>query len=108
MSWTTIYVTGKPGFQTEVRKMLAHSKLDFMPGYVENTNATVVHDLYWLNDQIELREMKEAVGSKLVWKYRLIFYAGLEDFLQSQDGSAKAAELTQEDIELIAHMRKVA
>ena len=108
MNWTTIYITGRPEFQAEVRKKLEHSNLDFMPGYVDNATATVTHDLYWLNDQTELREMKEAVGSKLVWKYRLKFYASLEAFLQSQDNTAKAAELTQDDLDLMAHMREVA
>ena len=108
MNWTTIYITGRPGFQTEVRKKLLSSKLDFMSGYVDNTTATVTHDLYWLNDQTELRELKEAVGSKLVWKYRLKFYTRLEDFLQSQDTTTKGTEFTQDDLALMAHMRKVA
>jgi hypothetical protein len=108
MNWTTIYITGRPEFQAEVRKKLEHSNLDFMPGYVDNSTATVTHDLYWLNDHTELREMKEAVGSKLVWKYRLKFYANLEAFLESHDNTAKAAELTQDDLDLMAQMREVA
>lgn len=108
MNWTTIYITGRPGFQQEVRRKLEHSDVDFMPGYVDNTTSTVTHDLYWLNDQTDLRQMKEAVGSKLVWKYRLRFYASLEAFLQSQDKSAKSMEFTQDDLDLMAHMREVA
>jgi hypothetical protein len=108
MNWTTIYITGRPGFQAEVRKKLEHSKLDFMRGYVDNTTAPVTHDLYWLNDQTELREMKEAVGSKLVWKYRLKFYASLEAFLQLPENTAKATQLTQDDLDLMARMREVA
>ena len=108
MNWTTIYITGRSGFQEEVRKKLENSNLDFMPGYVDNSTATVTHDLYWLNDHTQLREMKEAVGSKLVWKFRLKFYASLEAFLQSQDDKAKANELTQDDLDLMAHMRDVA
>ena len=108
MNWTTIYITGRPEFQAEVRKKLEHSDLNFMPGYVDNTTTTVTHDLYWLNDLTELRKMKEAVGSKLVWKYRLKFYANLEAFLQSQDSTAKATELTQDDLDLMAQMREVA
>jgi len=108
MNWTTIYITGRPEFQPEVRKKLEHSKLDFMPGYVDNTTANVTHDLYWLNDQTELREMKEAVGSKLIWKYRLKFHASLEPFLQEQENTAQTAELTQDDLDLMAHMREVA
>jgi hypothetical protein len=108
MNWTTIYIAGRRGFQDEVRDKLEHSDLDFMPGYVDNTTATVSHDLYWLNEEIELREMKKAVGGKLVWKYRLKFYSSLEDFLQSQDKTAKAAEFTQADLDLMARMREVA
>ncbi len=108
MNWTTIYITGRPEFQMEVRKKLEHAKLDFMPGYIDNSTTNVTHDLYWLNDQTDLRKMKEAVGSKLVWKYRLKFYADLETFLNSQEQSAKTAELTQDDLDLIAHMREVA
>jgi hypothetical protein len=105
MSWTTIYITGRPAFQPKVRKRLKHSGVDFMPGYVDNSTSTVTRDLYWLHDQTELRVMKAAVGSKLVWKYRLKFYASLEDFLQSHDNTVKATELTQDDLDLMAHMR---
>ena len=108
MNWTTVYITGRREFQAEVRKKLEHSNLDFMPGYVDNSTANVAYDLYWLSDQTELREMKEAVGVKLVWKYRLKFYASLEAFLQSQYNTVKAAELTQDDLDLMARMREVA
>ena len=108
MNWTTIYITGRREFQEEVRKKLEHSNLEFMPGYVDNSIAAVTHDLYWLSDQTDVREMKEAIGGKLVWKYRLRFHTSLEAFIQSQDTSAKDAELTPDDLELIAHMREVA
>ena len=108
MNWTTVYITGRPKFQAEVRKKLEQSNLDFMPGYIDNTTSNVTHDLYWLNDQTPLRELKEAVGGKLVWKYRLKFHADLEAFLNSQERTAKSAELTQDDLALIAHMREVA
>ena len=108
MNWTTIYITGRPDFQADVRRKVENSDLDFMPGYVDNSSSAVTHDLYWLNDQTEIRELKEAVGSKLVWKYRLRFYNSLEAFLQAQDTAQKSAELTQDDLDLMAHMREVA
>jgi hypothetical protein len=108
MNWTTIYITGRPDFQADVRRKVESSDLDFMPGYVDNSSSAVTHDLYWLNDQTEIRELKEAVGSKLVWKYRLRFYNSLEAFLQAQDTAQKSAELTQDDLDLMAHMREVA
>jgi hypothetical protein len=108
MNWTTIYITGRPGFQAEVRKKLEHSDIDCMPGYVDNSTAAVTHDLYWLNDQIGLRTLKEAIGGKLVWKYRLRLYASLEEFLQSQESGSKSAEFSKDELDLLAHMREVA
>ena len=109
MNWTTIYITGKGEFQQEVRKKLEHSDLDFMPGYVDNSTAIISHDLYWLSDEVQVREMKEAIGSKLVWKYRLKFYASLEAFVESQESvQKKRDQFTQDDLDLMAHMRAVA
>lgn len=108
MNWTIIYITGRRDFQQEVRKKLEHSDLAFMPGYVDNSSAAVNHDLYWVSDEMELRELKEAIGGKLVWKYRLRFHTSLEAFIQSQNKPAEAVELTQDDLDLIAHMREVA
>lgn len=82
--------------------------LAFMPGYIDDATATVPHDLYWVNDQTKVQEMKKAIGGKLVWKYRLKFYVSPEAFLQSQDDIGKLAELTQDELDLMAHMREVA
>ena len=106
MNWTTLYITGREGFQAEVRKKLAHSDLDFIHGYVDNATSTV--DLYWISDETELRAVKEAIGSKVIWKYRLKFCTNLETFIQMQENQSKADVFTQDDLALMAHMRKVA
>jgi hypothetical protein len=108
MNWTTIYITGRPNFQAEVRKKLGNTDLDFMPGYIDNTTTNIKHDLYWLSDQTTMREMKEAIGSTLVWKYRLKFFTDLEAFLNSQEQTIKTAEFTKDDLDLMAYMREVA
>jgi hypothetical protein len=107
MNWSTIYITGRPGFQQELRRKLEHADLECMPGYVDNSTADVSHDLYWLDEKTDLRELKEAIGSKLVWKYRLHFYASLEAFLVAQE-RGKSTDLSKDEIDLIAHMREVA
>jgi hypothetical protein len=63
------------------------------------------HDLYWVDENISLKEFKKAIGSKLVWKYRLQFYPCLEDFIEAQNQSRQTAGFTPEDIALIEGMK---
>jgi hypothetical protein len=105
MNWKTIYITGKEGFKEEVRKKLEHSDLKHMPGNLGTSTDVGTDDMYWLDDQIDLRTFKEEVSGKLVWKYRLRFYESLETFLQNQETQRKANELTPEDLALIEEMR---
>lgn len=37
--------------------------------------------MYWLPDTLVLRRLKEAIGSKLIFKYRLRFINNLNDHL---------------------------
>lgn len=102
MGWSTIYITGKSDFREEVLRKLDHSSLDFMPGYAGASYGSETHELYWLNETITLREFKEAIGSKLIWKYRLNFYPSLEAFIESQNASVKKkTEFTEEDRALL-------
>lgn len=104
MNWNTVYITGRSDFREEVRKKLEPSNLNFMPGYIDASTAKYMHDLYWLDEKTDIHSFKEAIGSKLVWKYRLHFYTNLEDFLQSRN-TGRNLELTQEDRDLIAAMQ---
>ncbi len=94
MNWTTSYITGKADFKGDVLKKLEGSKLKFMPGYLERSSEDGFHDLYWIADSHSLREVKEAVGSKLIWKYRLRFFLELEEFLEE----TKPVESEQDDL----------
>jgi hypothetical protein len=108
MGWTTLYITGKSDFREEVREKLEDSDLELMPGYTGTFSSDEeVHDLYWVDEKINLRAFKEAIGSKLIWKYRLQFYPSLEAFIESQN-KAKSADLTPEDLALLAQMKAAA
>ena len=49
-----------------------------------------------------MRALKEAIGAKLIWKYRMRFFSTLEDFMRSQ---AKAeSELTDRERLMIMKM----
>lgn len=104
MGWTTIYITGKEDFREEVRKKLEGSNVNFMPGYTGATSDLDTHDLYWLDENVDLRTFKEAIGSKLIWKFRLNFFTSLEAFIESQKNN-KTTELTSEESDLLTRMQ---
>lgn len=107
MNWNTIYITGKADFREEVRKKLEHSDVRAMPGNIgKDMPGPGTDDLYWLDVTTALRTFKEAVGGKLIWKYRLRFFANLEDFLQYQD-ARKPTEVSTEDQALLDEVRGV-
>lgn len=88
MSWITVYISGTGDFRDEVRKKLEHSDQRFLQGYIESPDENVTHDLFWLDDKTSLREFKEAISAKLIWKYRMRFYTSLEEFIKSQEVSS--------------------
>jgi hypothetical protein len=105
MNWLTIYITGKSDFRDEVLKKLESSNVNFMPGYTGGSVGYDTHDLYWLDDKVDIRKFKEAIGSKLVWKYRLNFFTSLEAFIESQNAEKKSLEFTPEESALLAKMQ---
>jgi hypothetical protein len=105
MGWLTVYITGKSDFHAEVLKKLQASNLNFMPGYTGASADVDAHDLYWLDEKVDVRKFKEAIGSKLVWKYRLNFFTSLEAFIESQNPKKKSLEFTPEENALLAKMQ---
>jgi hypothetical protein len=107
MGWVTIYITGKGDFREDVGKKLEDSELNLMPGYTGGSNGEgeLVNDLYWVDEKIKLRELKEAIGSKLIWKYRLQFYTSLEAFIESQNSKRNSTEFTPEESALLKEMQ---
>jgi hypothetical protein len=97
MGWITIYITGKDDFRDDVAEKLESSELAWMPGYNGgSSDQELFSDLYWIDEKVTLREVKEAIGSKLIWKYRLRFYGTLEAFIESQNAK-KNNEFTAEE-----------
>ncbi|MGC1242957.1 MAG: hypothetical protein WA874_15310 [Chryseosolibacter sp.] len=106
MGWITVYITGKSDFREEVLKRLESSDVNFMPGNTGASSDMDTHDLYWLDEKADLRTFKEAIGSKLVWKYRLNFFTSLEAFIESQRNKEKADDLTDEENYLLLKMQE--
>jgi hypothetical protein len=71
-----------------------------MPGYLESSTAKGHWDLYWINDQYTLRNVKEAIGSKVIWKYRLQFFQDLEEFIETgSDVNARIEKDEEQQLE---------
>jgi len=88
MSWITVYISGNGDFREEVRKKLEHSDQRYLQGYIESPGENTTHDLFWLDDRKSLRDFKEAISAKLIWKYRMRFFTTLEEFMKSQEDDA--------------------
>jgi hypothetical protein len=105
MGWVTIYITGKTDFREDVGEKLEDSDLNIMPGYTGGSgDPELVTDMYWVDESIKLRQLKEAIGSKLIWKHRLQFYASLEAFLESQNANRNSSELNAEEKALLSEI----
>ena len=97
MSWTTLYVKGKDGFKKEVLAKLGDSWL--------HGTSEAWHDLlmFWLKDNSKLRDFKMAIGSKIIFKYRLQFFTDLDEHLQL-DVSPGKKELSRRENEMVREM----
>ncbi len=83
MGWVTVYMAGKPDFEQEVLHHLGRSGFAFLPGSSDEGDLA----LYWVNDTAKLRDFKKAIGAKTIFKYRLLFFASVESFHESQKKS---------------------
>jgi hypothetical protein len=98
MSWTTIYVTGKEGFNEEVLKHLMQADFEVMPG---SSGKEPKVSLYWVDESVSLRDFKKAIGAKIVFKYRLQFFSTLEEIENAQ---ALNSKLTAREEAMIREM----
>lgn len=104
MGWITVYITGKADFREEVLKKLEASNVNFMPGYTGASSDMDTHDLYWLDERVSIRSFKEAIGSKLIWKYRLEFFTSLEAFIESQKNKREESAASADEESLLFGM----
>lgn len=106
MNWNTIYIIGNDDFWEDVNKKLSHSDLTFLTGYTEQLPDSRYQGLYWLDNQVSLREFKEAIGGKLVWKYRLTFFNELEQSKKFDTDLGETPPFSPKENALIQAMRR--
>jgi hypothetical protein len=95
MTWTTLYINGRPGFKEEVLNKLARTSRFYLPGSADSE-----HDLllYWIDADLPLRDFKNEIGSKLIFKYRLQFYFSVPE------ETTYSAQLTVQEEALVKKM----
>lgn len=96
MAWTTLYITGKPDFKEEVLHHLESSEISFLPGSDADENIL----LLWVDDALPIRNLKKAIGSKTVFKYRLQFFT----CLTQHNAASKKETLTPREKAMIREM----
>jgi hypothetical protein len=100
-NWITIYITGIKKYQVSVEKGLLKSKLVEGRDYIHGANGSD-YALLWIRDDLDLREVKLAIGSKYVWKHRMRFFKSYDEMKPKESNS-----LNDTDKELIARYKKL-
>ncbi len=96
----TIYITGIKKYQDSILKGLKKSDLREGKDFIQGANG-IDFALLWIKDEMELRTLKKAIGTKYVWKHRMRFHETYDE-LQP----IVSDELTQDDMAFIKRMRK--
>ena len=104
MKWNTIYIEGRNDFWEDVNKKIFQSDLNFLPGHMEQRADAKFHGLYWLDSKVDLRAFKEAIGGKIIWKYRLQFCLELEE-KKEDEVQEKSVPLSDKENGMITAMR---
>ena len=99
MSWNTLYITGKEGFKEKVLENL-DLDLPIMPGSTGSDQDII---LLWIDESLPMRNLKKAIGSKIVFRYRLQFFNSLEEWQQAQ---GNATSLTDREETMIREMNE--
>lgn len=102
MGWSTLYIYGKPGFEQEVLGQLERSGIGFMPGSMSGEQNIA---LYWIDERTRMRNFKKAIGSEIVFKYRLWFFTTLESLHEFQEQRRNSTDsFTPQEQALIRQM----
>lgn len=97
----TIYIKGIKKFKKGIGKGLDKSELiegkDYIQGLAGSDFA-----LYWINENIALRDFKKAISAKYVFKHRLQFFNSIEEMNPEKDND----ELSLSEIELMNRVKE--
>jgi hypothetical protein len=96
MSWVTVYMRGRKGFRKEI---LAKLERTWLPGSHGENNDLL---MFWIEEASRLRSLKMAIGSKLIFKYRLRFFTDLDSDLKAE--KRQSSEFSTMETEMMTRM----
>src|ERR1041385_1527958 len=99
MNWKTVYIVGKGKFYDDVIRHLDRSGLQVMSGY-HTRQSGEQHELFWIPETMSVREFKEGIGEKTIFKHRLRFFESLEQFIETI-----STEFTEDEKKRVERMR---
>ena len=99
MNWKTVYIVGKGKFYDDVIRHLDRSGLQVMSGY-HTRQSGEQHELFWIPETMSVREFKEGIGAKTIFKHRLRFFESLEQFIETI-----STEFTEDEKKRVERMR---
>ena len=94
MGWITVYIRGKSGFEQDVLDRLNGSDFPFMPGSSSENGLM----LCWIPDQKTVRSFKQVIGSKIVFRHRLLFYTNVEALIEQRHNEESEQVKTEEEV----------
>jgi hypothetical protein len=93
---------GKGKFHDDVMRHLDRSGLEVMSGY-HTRQSTEQHELFWIPETMTIREFKEGVGAKTIFRHRLRFFESLEQFIETI--TVTSTEFTEDEKRKVQRMR---
>jgi hypothetical protein len=76
----TFYILGRKGFRQVALKNIGRKLRGVLPGEVIDHDDNHECQLFWLPDSIDLRDFKKSITSTVIFRYRLRFFHGADEY----------------------------
>jgi hypothetical protein len=100
MNWTTLYISGRPGANVCMTSFLTESKFEFLAGTTDEEGMI----LFWVPDNFKVRKLKEAIGSKLLFKFRMRFFFSVDTFNTERSRNERRPYFTEDQERMFRDM----
>lgn len=94
----TVFIKGNGQFKKRLRRALSKSVLQERIDYLEGSDSGEYILIWVLREELSLRELKEAITAKEIFRYRMRFYGSVSELAPAQ---SQSCELTDSDRELM-------
>jgi hypothetical protein len=100
MSWITLYVSGRTGIELQLNRFMTKSGSDFLSGTVNEQGLL----LYWVKQDFQLHKMKVAIGSKLLFRFRMRFFFSADTFTTARSKNKRLPYFTEDQEQMFREM----